>query len=469
MIFRLLRRDPAVRVLPVMVVGFGALGALTASTALESGPRTSAPDLRDLTVTLLMVSAWAVLNYFAVGKMHEIASPFEMAMPIDARTLWAVRLIGMTTVVCGGIVGFGIGFLLTYDVPLQPHQWTLAFNVTGHVLLMPFLYHSVRIRSPKWGMPLPVYLPLLGILIYGHVRFGMDTVIPGAITLALAAILGVTTYVRLPMCFELPTGARGARVEAFTGRASFDGLDALPVAGRFLAAARALRPPSWFTRSQTRLLLWLVALLNVFALSLSLYALVLVLVLAQFAWFARTVNGGSRLAHLPISRGWVFMHATLPGLLAGCVGVAILVGYVPDLTWARVFASKQVALGVALYSFVWWFTLSLLLAAMATPPATASRWRRRHLARIRHWAALALTALALAFYVSERARMGADGISALRFWEMIDGRPFLGALAAVVPLGPSVLWGLAALCCVAAFLWLRREFFEVEMVPATDF
>ena len=80
-----------------------------------------------------------------------------------------------------------------------------------------------------------------------------------------------------------------------------------------------------------------------------------------------------------------------------------------------------------------------------------------------------MTALALAFYVSERVRTGATGVAALRFWEITDGRPFLQTLAAAVPLGAAALWGLAAFCCVAAFWWLRREFLEVELVPASDF
>ena len=62
MILGLLRRDPAIRLTPIMVVAFGFLGALSASTALESGPRTAPPDLQDLTVNLVMVTAWAILN-----------------------------------------------------------------------------------------------------------------------------------------------------------------------------------------------------------------------------------------------------------------------------------------------------------------------------------------------------------------------------------------------------------------------
>ena len=76
----LLRRDPSLRVLPLMVLGFALLGWMAAQARLDGSPATGPPDTQDLEVNLLMVTAWAVINYFAVGKMHEIASPFEMAM-----------------------------------------------------------------------------------------------------------------------------------------------------------------------------------------------------------------------------------------------------------------------------------------------------------------------------------------------------------------------------------------------------
>jgi len=466
MIFGLLRRDPAMRVLPIMFVAFGVLGAMGSRAVLEPGQAATPPDLQDLTVTMLLVTVWAMINYFAVGKMHEIASPFEMAMPIDARDLWAARLIAMSSTVCGGIVGYCIGFVIGNDLPLQPFQWAIGFNATAFALLIPFVYHSVRIRAPKWGIPLPVFVPLLGALIYGYARMGMTTPVPGIAALAVTAVLGATTYARLPRAFELPTAKPGNGGDSLADRVSLDGLDDVPGIGTFLAATRALRPPAWFTPTQTRLLIGLVLVLNVCALSLSPYVLMLVLVLAQFAWFARTVNGGSRLAHLPIARGRVFLHATLPGLVAGGVIVVSLVAYLPDQSWAQVFASKQVALGVAVYAFAWGFTLSLLLLAMGTPPDSASAWRLRHVTKIRYWCGLALVAIVFALYLGERARAGA---SRLRFWEMSDGSSVFATLAAAAPLGPAVLWGLAALCCAAAFVWLRHEFLAVETVPATDF
>ena len=197
MILTLLRRDPALRVLPAMVLGFAFLGWMTAPAPLDGAPATGPLDAQDLTVNLFMITAWALINYFAVGKMHEIASPFEMAMPIDARTLWATRVVSMTATVCGGVVGFCSGFVLAHDRSRSsPSRWRLAFNIAAFVVLIPFVYTSVRIREPKWGMPLPVFLPLVAALAYGYIRSGLDTSLPGVVALGSAAILGGTTYRR---------------------------------------------------------------------------------------------------------------------------------------------------------------------------------------------------------------------------------------------------------------------------------
>ena len=225
-----------------------------------------------------------------------------------------------------------------------------------------------------------------------------------------------------------------------------------------------MRPPAWFTAAQRRLLIGLVLVLNLFALSLSPFALVLVLVLAQFAWFVRTVNGGSRLAPFPVSRNRVFLFATLPGLLVGVATVAGLVAYLPDLAWAQVFSSRQMALGFALYAFAWWFVLSLLLDTMATPLSNRTNGRLGFL-RAKHFLATALTIALAAIAAIERTRLG----EALYVWEISRGRSSLRILADIVPGSTALLWGLAALCGVVAFVTLRRGLSRAELVPATDF
>jgi len=464
-IFTLLRRDPAVRVLPLMPAGFGVLGFMAGTAALEGG---AAPpplfDAQDAAVNLAMVMAWALINYFAVSRMHEIATPLEMAMPIDARTLWAVRVAVMTATVSGGIVGFCMGFVWAHGAPIARQQVALAFNIGALTVLIPCLYTAVRIRTPKWGMPLPVFVPLLGVLMYGYVRSGLATFAPGAAVLVLAAALAATTYARMPKNFEL-VSRNGSGAEGLRVRFSLEVLDGVPGVGRILDGTRALRPPAWFTQSQKRLLVALVLLLNVFALSMSPFVLVLVLALAQFSWFVRTVNGGAQLAPLPISRARIFLFATVPGLLVGAAGLAGLIAYFPHLSWAQAFSSKQAALGFALYAFVWWFTLSLLLDTMETPPAPAAGGGRRYPMRARYLLGAAVAIALVAVTVIERTR---DGDS-LRLWEITAGRPFLQVLAETAPVGAPPLWGLALLAAVAAFAGLRRAFFRVELVPATDF
>ena len=236
MTFILLRRDPSLRVLPLMVLGFALLGWMAGQARLDGAPATGPLDTQDLAVNLSMVTAWALINYFAVGKMHEIASPFEMAMPIDARTLWATRVVSMTATVCGGVVGFCTGFVLAYDLPLQRFQVALAFNITALVVLIPFVYTSVRIREPKWGMPLPVFLPLVAALGYGYTRSGVDTFLPGMVLLGAAAILGGTTLARLPKTFELPSDSRAVGKDLFA-RLSFERLDGIPGSAAFSTRA----------------------------------------------------------------------------------------------------------------------------------------------------------------------------------------------------------------------------------------
>jgi len=464
LIFSLLRRDPAARVLPLMLVGFAVLGAMLGRAELERGGVAVPRDTRDLAVTMLMVTGWALINYFAVGKMHEIATPFEMALPIDARTLWAARLLSMTAIVSGGIVGYCVGFVFAYDAPIQRFQTAFGFNITAFAILIPFLYTAVRPRTPKWGMPLPVFFTLLGALIYGYVSYGLDTFAPGIVVLGATAILATTTYARLPKCFELPSTGRSG-VAGPLARLSLEALDGVPGVGRLLDNSRALRPPAWFTQGQRRLLIALVLVLNLFALSMSPFVLVLVLVLAQFAWFVRTLNGGSRLAALPLRRGRVFLFATVPGLLVGALTIAALVAYLPDLSWGQVFSSKQAAVGFSLYAFAWWFTLSLLLDTLATPPAAVTSWPRRHLSRGKYWSAAGITLTLLVVSAAERGRGGKGSYP----WEMSGGRTFLAVLADAIPLGGPPLWAFAVLSAVVAFIALRRGFAHVELVPATDF
>lgn len=464
MIFTLLRRDPAVRVLPLMLLAYAVLGSMTARAQLESGPVAAPFENRQLAVNLLLITAWALINYFTVGKMHEIASPFEMAMPVDARTLWGVRVLAMIAAVGGGMVGFCVGFTLAYDAPIPSPQTALAFNVTAFALLIPCLYTSARIRTPAWGMPLPVFLPLLAAIGYACLWSGLRTFLPGLVVLGAGAVLVASTYVRMPASFELASTARPSEAYGFEWL-SLEWLDGVTGIGRFLDQGRSLRPPAWFTQSQRHLLIALVLLLNVFALSLSPFVLVLVLVLVQFAWFARTVNGGSRLAPLPVSRDRVFLFATMPGLVVGAFTVAGLVAFLPELTWAQVFASKQAALGFAIYAFAWWFTLSLLLDTLATPPLTsAGRFRRRFLRAKYFWA----TALTLALVVLSALERGRNG-EILYVWEASDSRAGLLVLADALPTGAAPLWGLALLASFAAFAALRRSFYRVELVPASDF
>jgi hypothetical protein len=444
--------------LPVVWLLGGWLGAMGGWGANKSfmaghGPA-SIPDSKTFFEWTLMYGAMATMYYF-ISRMWEIATPFHMALPIEARDLWRARIIVMLTAVIGGAGIFCGSFWLVYDQPIHEIQRALAFNAISFAVLIPFLYHSARIRTGTWGMPLPIFLLLLVGITYAYTRIGMRTLAPGLISLAVAVVLGVRSYRSLPKSFGLHVETSGLRNGIERGVAfCFAWMDKVPFLHSFVEMDRILRPSVWFTRLQQTLILSIIFLLSLSVFTRSLHGVVLACVIVQGALFARTVNGEARAAHLPIPRDRVFRHATLPSYLYLGAALALVVTLLPQLSWGGVLPDPSVALGVVFYALTWYFVLSLFLVGRATPPPTRRAWRRRLFARLHTWIALSLILVLVIYDV----RLGLG----LRLGEGSATRSLLRVLGDLTPLSAALLWMVAAACVLSAYFGLRRGFLRTE-------
>lgn len=394
---------------------------------------------------------------FMITRMREIASPFRITLPIPARDLWFTRMFAIEINVVGAALLQCLFYTLNYDPPLHQLHYTLAFNAISFIFLMPFLYRSVRVRSGGPGMPLMIYLPLLLGLIWTFTQIGVRTYIPGVVCMVAAVALCGMTWVRLPAGFELQP-KRPLSLSFLEDAASFciGWTERLPLLGSFVRMDRALRSGQWLSVPQLVLILSLTTGIGCLAFTGSPLALVACVVVIQYVLFARTINGGARVAHLPISRARVFHHAALPGLLGAAALAALLATLLPSLTFGQVFSSKAYALGVILYLLTWKFCLALLPAAMATPPRTARGWTWRHATNVHIWLALLL----LVFVCAAELRNWTPGA--------VSGRPnLLLDLSEMLPLGSAALWALAGLVLVLSYVALLREVLRSEPVTAT--
>ncbi|MFH0946711.1 MAG: hypothetical protein V2A76_16065, partial [Planctomycetota bacterium] len=283
------------------------------------------------------------------------------------------------------------------------------------------------------------------------------TYVPGSVCIVAAVVLCGVTWARLPASFELqPQRPCSLSFLEDAGSVCFGWTERLPLLGSFVRLDRALRSRQWLSVSQLVLVLSLTTGIGCLAHTGSPFTIVAVVVVVQYLLFARTLNGGAQVAHLPVSRVRIFHHAALPGLLGVAAAAALFVAFLPSLSFGQVFSSEVYALGVILYLLTWKFCLSLLPAAMATPPRTARGWTWRHARNAHIWLALLLF---VAVCVSE-----------LRNWKpgTIGGRPnLLLDLSERLPLGSRALWALAGLVLVLAYGALLREVLRSEPVSAT--
>ena len=453
----LLRRDLSFLMSPILwACGalFGYIMATGASIDFAHGTGPSSLDSASTHVGwMLWLMFMAVANYFGGGRMWEIATPMHLALPVRAWDLWKARMLAMQLAITGSAIFACLAFWLRYEADLQAVQINLAFNAVCLILLAPILYHSARVRTYKWGMPLGIYLPLLTAIIWVLSRVGYKTPWPGVISLALSFVLLVTTYRRMPLTYPLGGRDEGAATWRGGAVATLVGtLERVPALGEWIRVDRLLRPDRTVSKSQLQFVLLLAVIINVFLLSLSAFALLLVLVALHALWFLRCLNGVSRAAYLPIERGRFFWHAMLPGYLLLAAAVWISAFILPTFDIGGGPSPSSVAAGVAYYILAWWLVLSASILAYATPPPTRRAWKLRYLTDPRLWIGLVLVGVPFLLHMS--TWMAADEIMA---------RPFPGPLADALPFSAAAYWALSVVLLVVTHLDLRRQFLGIEL------
>jgi hypothetical protein len=343
-------------------------------------------------------------------------------------------------------------FSIAYERALHPLQLTLAFNAVAFVVLIPFLYHAGGRRVGDRGMPVPLFAPLVLMIVVGSALvLSLRTVLPGVLFLATAAVLGTVTWKRLPPAFEL-AASRPRRAGPGMVAVLFGWTDRVPGLRSFLRFDRAVRVDDWKSQPVLLAVLGLSAGVAVLAFVRSSLAGVVIVVLVQVIWFARSVAGEARVAALPITRGRVFLHATLPGIAAGLALTVLFGRLVLDLGWQQLFGRKESALFLLLTALTWSVWLALVSVGRATPPTTRRAWRLRHVRSPRIIAAVVWLASLL---MAERLLRPADGA---------ESASLLSELAARLPFGTASLWTVSVGVAVFLFLLLRNDYFRTEQV-----
>ncbi len=419
-----------------------------------TGPNSLDPGRTHFAWTLWLLLL-AIPNYFGGGRMWELATPMHLALPLRAWDLWKARMLAMQAAITGGAMFACLAFWLTYEPALQPVQIVLAFNAVSTILLVPFVYHSARVRTYKWGMPIGIFIPLLAGIVWVYARIGLKTPWPGVISLLLSLALLVTTSRRLPLSYQIPVRGEGAGKWISEASASVVGfLERVPLVGEWLRTDRLLRPDRVLSKAQLSFVLMLAVVINVFLLSLSAFGLLLALVALHAAWFLRCLNGVSRAAYLPLERSRFFWHGMLPGLILLALAAWVSAFVLPSINLGGGPSTSSAVAGVAYYILAWWLVLSASMARYATPPPTLRAWRIRYLTMPRLWLGLLLVGVPFLVHMSRWAT--ADRIMA---------RSFPGPLADALPLSTSAYWVLSAVLLVVTQLDLRRQFLGIELAP----
>ena len=453
--FALLRRDYALYMLP-FVWGLGMLqgyviGRAASGDCLQGYTPDRIPPEKTFFVWFLVQSVMACFYWFGIARLFEIASPFRMTLPIAAREIWMTRMGTMLVSILGGALLYSVFFALAYEPPLHPIQITLAFNAIAFIVLMPFLYRCLRVRCGGRGMPVLLYAPLLLGLIWLFTVIGLRTVLPGVISLSLAAVLGLITWLRLPQGFEL--SVRGSGLGRLPGLP--DGLDRLPLLGRFIRLERAIGTRAWLSRPQLILVLGITAGLGVLACYRSPFGVLVLLVIVQFALFGRGLNGALHLAHLPIRYERIFHHAALPGLVGPGLLALLIASASSGSDWPAILSSKPLAVGFLIYTLLWKFSLSLVPARQSAPRLESSGWLRDRCTI--HDLAIVVLLILIA------------GVEIYRGFEAesAGGASTLDVVGGLVPVEAPWLWGTGVIVMVIFYFALRREVLGTERAPAT--
>jgi hypothetical protein len=455
----LLRRDLTFVMAPFLwacgaLFGYVMSAAASIDLAHGTGPGSLDPARTHLAWMLWLIMI-VVFNDFGGGRMWEKATQMHMQLPVSARDIWKARNVAIQVAMTGSALIACLAFWLRYESPIHPFQVALAFNAVCLVILAPFLYYSVRVSTIKWGMPIPIFLPLLAAIIWALSRVGYKTLWPGIITLVLTLVLAAVTYRRMPPSFEIEI--RGAGVKGWLSRQTETAgglLERLPWLRSWIRMDRILRPGKVLSKPQLSFILSLAVVINVFLLSLSAYGLLLIFIALHGVWFLRCLNGVSRASHLPIARSSYFVHTMLPGLVLFAAAVWISVSVLPSIAVGGGPSAKSIAAGVAYYIIAWWLILSFSMAGYFTPSTTARGWKLRYFTRPRLWIGLLLTVVPFVMHMAHWITSGT-----------IMARPFPGPLADAIPLSAPVLWTLSAVFLVATQLDLRKQFLEIELAP----
>lgn len=457
MIRALLRRDHALYMLPFVwgiaaVQGF-VIGRAAYEDALLGYTPEAVPAGNTHFVWLLVTTIQIVFVYFGMTRLHEIASPFRMSLPIAARDLWKARMSAILLTAGGAALIDCLFYAVAYKLPLHSLQLTLAFNFVCFTLLFPFLFHSARVRVGNRGMPFVLFGLLIALLVLLFTQvIGMRNVAPGVLCLATTVVLAVSIWRRLPESFELSASpvvsgpdwiARVGSLLAWTDR--------VPGLRGFVRLDRAVRVEGWLSRPQLLLVLSLSFGVALLAFLRSSLAGVITLVLMQMIWFSRTTAGDARVAHLPIARGRLFLHATLPAIVAALAAVCLFGRLLLEKSWQRLFAGPECALFLLVAALTWYACLSLLLVGRRTPPGRGTNVWARRFARPR----IVLPVFwLLALIVLDRShRVATEGA---------DPSSLLMDLAGRLEFEAAPLWAAAIVVAASLYLALRRDYLNTE-------
>lgn len=414
----------------VMGLVYGVIMADSANKDMATGYGPHTVDPAKPFLEWMMVNTVMICG-LVLGSMQafRVATPFQRTLPIDARALFWERMAVTIAGVLGASLLSSAMFLVNYDHALHPLQVTLSVNAQALIVLVPLLFHSMRVDSAK-GMPWYLFAPLLVAIVWLGVRLGMRSYWPATLWLGLAAGLALSIKKRLPRGYLLSHGSRSNKVSdaLFT---LGDRLCKLPGLGPTLTLDRSLRQPLGLNPRHLLIFFSLTLLLGVVAFTRSPWGGLLAVVLLQMAWFSRCVVGAGRVAHLPITRERLFRHAVVPGLgLLAATAVADMAGWwTPSPTWPAL---------LVLWAFTWWQLLSLF----ATP---TRRLSALPLAKLIAAGSYLVVVTGVAFDEGKR--------TALADW--------------VVSQSPDILYLAAAAAWLGSVLILRRTFLRADSIPLT--
>lgn len=450
MILRLLRGERAVLAAAVMWPGAAAVGYLAAEVVGRQAALGHVAEPMPGPVAFafaVMFSVLASVNFYSGGGLST-TTRFHMALPIEGRELWLVRMLSLLAPFPGAVAVGVLVFALARGGGFSLDGLALGLNGVAVALFIPALYHSVGVRDAERGMPLAVFVPLMLVALVGGTALGFHTLRPAILFAGAAVILLVTSFARVPRAFELyPAGGGASRSHPPMMEVVVGATRGIPMVGPAVRLAAALRPRRWLNRDQYTLLVLLGLAVNVLLVARSPLTAVLSPIILQVAWFIRTANGASGLDHLPVTRDRIFRHAVLPGLAFVLVMLAAGVVWSDALT-ARMLVSARLAPVTALvYVAAWLLSLGSVVTALAPPPAGPAAWRWRHARRWTTWGWGALVVVLLVAHGRGDVPGGA-----------------IGGLVQWMPRSVAGLWTAVVTAFAIAYVVLQAGFRKAELV-----